>query len=93
MAALSPPQVATADEVVERWAGTGAPVTFTGDGVDRYGELFAGVANATLFAQSVPSVHAALSLGVAATPSDVVVPLYLREADAVANFATRERPS
>jgi len=91
--AVSPPQVAVAGEVAERWADTGAPVTFTGDGVDRYGELFAGVANATLFAQSVPSLHAALSLGVAATPSDVVVPLYLREADAVANFATRERPS
>jgi tRNA threonylcarbamoyl adenosine modification protein YeaZ len=91
--ALSLAQVALAGEVAERWAGTGASVTFTGDGVDRYGELFAGVANATVFAQSVPSVHAGLSLGVARTPSDVVTPLYLREADAVANFATRERSS
>jgi len=37
-------------------------------------------------------VHAGLSLGASRIPDEVVTPLYLREADAVANFTTRERP-
>ncbi len=90
---LSEPEVALASDVAQRWSDRDEPVTFTGDGVGRYEDLFAGVSNATLFAQSVPSLHAALSLGAVGTPSDAITPLYLREADAVANFATRERPS
>lgn len=89
---VSPPQVAIPSEVTERWRQLGTPVTFTGDGVERYGTLFDDVKGATRFAQSVPSVHGALTLGASGTPGEVV-PLYLREADAVANFATRERPS
>ena len=55
-------------------------------------EVFESAAFATIFDQVVPSVHAGLSLGALRKPDDVVSPLYLREADAVANFTTRERP-
>jgi tRNA threonylcarbamoyladenosine biosynthesis protein TsaB len=89
----SEPHVAIAGDVAGRWASNGEPVTFTGDGVDRYASFFDAVERGTSFAQSVPSVHAALSLGVQGVPIDVVTPLYLREADAVANFATRQRPT
>jgi tRNA threonylcarbamoyl adenosine modification protein YeaZ len=91
--AVSEPHVAIAGDVADRWAGRGGPVTFTGDGVDRYASLFDAVEHGSSFAQSVPSVHAALSLGAQGEPIDVVTPLYLREADAVANFATRQRPT
>jgi tRNA threonylcarbamoyl adenosine modification protein YeaZ len=90
---VTDPHVAVAGDVADHWVRDGAPVTFTGDGVDRYAILFDAVAQGTWFAQSVPSVHVALSLGAQGVPSDVVAPLYLREADAVANFATRQRPS
>jgi hypothetical protein len=40
----------------------------------------------------VPSVRAAIALGLVRPPEESVTPLYLREADAVANFTTRERP-
>ncbi len=90
---VSAPRVATASDVADEWTGAGGRVTFTGDGVERYAALFDAVPGASTFAQSVPSVHGALALGVAAIPSDTVTPLYLREADAVANFATRQRPS
>jgi len=70
----------------------GASVTFTGDGVERYLSDFAAVPNGSLYHQSVPSVHAALSMGAERPSDEVVVPLYLRDADAVANFTTRERP-
>jgi tRNA threonylcarbamoyladenosine biosynthesis protein TsaB len=89
--AVSDPIVATPGDVADQWRGE--PVTFTGDGVERYADLFGAVAQAATFAQSVPSVHAALSLGAERSATDVVSPLYLREADAVANFATRQRPS
>jgi tRNA threonylcarbamoyl adenosine modification protein YeaZ len=91
--AVSEPRVATAGDVADHWLRHGEPVVFTGDGVDRYASVFDSLAHATTFAQSVPSVHAALSLGAEGQPTDVVTPLYLREADAVANFTTRQRPS
>jgi tRNA threonylcarbamoyladenosine biosynthesis protein TsaB len=91
--AVTEPHVAIAGDVADHWQRHGEPVTFTGDGVDRYESVFAEVARATTFAQSVPSVHAALSLGAVRSPMDVVMPLYLREADAVANFTTRQRPA
>ena len=91
--ALGSPVVTTARSVVIEWATNGAPVVFTGDGVERYQRDFAAVPNATIFEQLVPSLEAALALGEERDPSERVVPLYLREADAVANFATRERPS
>ena len=86
-----PPEVATARDVVIEWATNGAPVIFSGDGVTRYHADFAAVANAALYSQDVPSMHAALALGSHRAPESVVTPLYLRDADAVANFATRER--
>jgi tRNA threonylcarbamoyl adenosine modification protein YeaZ len=90
--ALGAPSVAVARNVVIEWATSGAPVTFTGDGVERYLADFAAVPNGALHHQLVPSVHAMLSLGAVRGPEPLVAPLYLREADAVANFTTRERP-
>jgi tRNA threonylcarbamoyladenosine biosynthesis protein TsaB len=77
--------------VVIEWATNGAPVTFTGDGVERYVADFNAVPNGEIYAQSVPSVHAALVIGEQRAPEAMIIPLYLREADAVANFTTRER--
>jgi tRNA threonylcarbamoyladenosine biosynthesis protein TsaB len=85
-------RVTTASEIAGIWRSTSSPATFTGDGVGRYRGEFEGTAFATIFDQIVPSVHAGLSLGALRTPDEVVSPLYLREADAVANFTTRERP-
>jgi tRNA threonylcarbamoyladenosine biosynthesis protein TsaB len=90
--AISEPAVALPRDVVIRWATNGAAVTFTGDGVERYSSDFCAVPNAEVFAQSVPPVHAALQLGSLREAEGSVTPLYLREADAVANFTTRERP-
>ncbi len=89
---IDEPRVATAQDVATIWASNARSVTFTGDGVERYLEIFQGVAVGTLFAQTVPSLHAALDAGSARIPDDVLLPLYLREADAVANFTTRQRP-
>ena len=91
--ALREPRVATARDVVTEWATNGAPVTFTGDGVARYGADFDAVPNGAVFAQSVPSLHAALAIGAGREPARSIAPLYLREADAVANFSTRQRPT
>jgi len=89
--AMDAARVSTARSVVIEWATNGASVVFTGDGVQRYLADFAAVPNGEVFSQSVPSVEAALALGEQREPSERVVPLYLREADAVANFTTRER--
>jgi tRNA threonylcarbamoyl adenosine modification protein YeaZ len=86
------PRVTTASDLVARWRSTESPATFTGDGVQRYWDDFAANPLALLFDQPVPSVHAGLSLGASRAPDDHVSPLYLREADAIANFTTRERP-
>jgi tRNA threonylcarbamoyladenosine biosynthesis protein TsaB len=83
-------RVATALEVATVWREKGSPVTFTGDGVERYRGVFE-VPSAAIFDQAVPSVHAALTVGAVRSPDEVVSPLYLREADAVANFTTRQR--
>jgi tRNA threonylcarbamoyladenosine biosynthesis protein TsaB len=89
---LAGPEVSTSIDVAARWAGDRAPVTFTGDGVERFRDDFNRVVNATIYTQLVPSMHAALWLAEFETPRMTIEPLYLREADAVANFATRERP-
>lgn len=91
--ALREPRVATPRDVVIEWATNGAPVTFTGDGVARYRADFDAVPYGEVFAQSVPSLHAALGLGASREPAAAITPLYLREADAVANFSTRQRPT
>jgi len=90
--ALDDARVTSAGAVVATWRSTDSPATFTGDGVERYRSDFAANPLATIFDQLVPSVDAGLSLGVSRSPEEYVSPLYLREADAVANFTTRERP-
>jgi tRNA A37 threonylcarbamoyladenosine modification protein TsaB len=90
--ATSEPAVALARDVVIAWATNGDAVCFTGDGVERYSADFAAVPNGQVFAQRVPPVHAALELGSRRGAEALITPLYLREADAVANFTTRERP-
>jgi tRNA threonylcarbamoyl adenosine modification protein YeaZ len=92
ISALDGARVTTAREMAATWRAKDALATFTGDGVERYREDFESEVFATIFDQVVPSVHAELSLGATRSPDEVVSPLYLREADAVANFSTRERP-
>ena len=89
--AVDAARVTTASELARAWQTLDTPATFTGDGVERYRADFEGVARATIFDQAVPSVHTAISLGALRPPDTLVSPLYLREADAVANFTTRER--
>lgn len=89
--ALGAPAVAVPRDLVIEWATDGAAVTFTGDGVERYRRDFAAVPHATIVTQSVPPVAAALELASTRDPAERVAPMYLREADAVANFATRQR--
>ncbi|HEY5303750.1 MAG TPA: tRNA (adenosine(37)-N6)-threonylcarbamoyltransferase complex dimerization subunit type 1 TsaB [Acidimicrobiales bacterium] len=90
--ALNEATVARPRDVVIEWATDGTPVTFTGDGVERYLGDFAAVPNGHVEHQLVPSIAAALTLGATREPSARVDPMYLREADAVANFSTRQRP-
>lgn len=66
------------------------PAALTGDGALRYRDHFAG---APLVELDVPPVRAALALGATRTAVATVIPLYLREADAVAHFPTRSRPT
>jgi tRNA threonylcarbamoyladenosine biosynthesis protein TsaB len=89
--ATSEATVATPREVALEWANANTPVIFSGDGVARYRDDFAALPHATLDTQTVPSVAAALVLGATRPPVLEVEPLYLREADAVANFTTRDR--
>jgi tRNA threonylcarbamoyl adenosine modification protein YeaZ len=85
------PQVTTARTCVITWATDGIPVTFVGDGVTRYRRDFDAVPNGTVIELDVPDQHEALTIGAGREPVDQVVPLYLRDADAVANFSTRDR--
>ncbi len=89
--ALTEPSVARPRDVVIEWATKGAPVSFTGDGVERYLRDFAAVPNGKVDHQLVPSIAAALAIGSTRETVLLVEPMYLREADAVANFSTRQR--
>ncbi len=89
---LDDPRVTTAEREVASWASPAGTITITGDGVHRYLAIFQSVVGIIHFSQPVPSLHAALDIGSDRVASEVLVPLYLREADAVANFSTRERP-
>jgi tRNA threonylcarbamoyladenosine biosynthesis protein TsaB len=89
--AQSAPAVERPHDVALRCAALATPMIFTGDGVARYEAEFAAVPHAVLEAQRVPSIEAALRLGATRDPVAFVEPMYLREADAVANFTTRER--
>jgi tRNA threonylcarbamoyladenosine biosynthesis protein TsaB len=88
----SEPTVEQPSDVVSRWA-TGGPITVTGDGVTRYHAVFDALVGVTIVDQPVPPPLEALTLGETREPEENVVPLYLREPDAVATFSTRERPS
>jgi len=74
------------------YAERGLPVTLTGDGVVRYAEVVKGLEGAEVFTQLVPPALEGLALGRRRDTSEVVTPLYLRDADAVANFTTRDAP-
>ena len=89
--ALTEPSVARPRDVVIEWVTKGAPVSFTGDGVERYLRDFAAVPNGKVDHQLVPSIAAALAIGSTRETVLLVEPMYLREADAVANFSTRQR--
>ena len=88
--ALDDPAVSRPEDVVAAWS-TRSTATFTGDGVVRYGEAFRTIRDGSFFEQLVPSPLEALRLGALRPAENEVTPLYLREADAVANFSTRER--
>lgn len=90
--AVDRPFVAQPRDIIEEWRRRGEPVTLVGDGVVRYASEFSLLPGATLLSTSVPSVAAALDLARTRAVEAAVAPLYLREADAVANFSTRQRP-
>jgi tRNA threonylcarbamoyl adenosine modification protein YeaZ len=91
VAALDQPSVALPHAVVGAWRTSSLPVTFTGDGIARYDADFRQVRAGAFFEQLVPSPLEALRLGATRPAQREVSPLYLRDADAVANFSTRER--
>lgn len=93
LTANSEPEVTRPDAVRDEWARRDDPVTFGGDGVWRYEAEFRELSHATLLDLRVPPPIEALGLGAIRPPESVVSPMYLREADAVANFSTRERSS
>ena len=57
----------------------------------KYLEQFQLLSNATLMPLEIPPLEAGLKLGAEAQVDGAVVPLYLRDPDAVANFTTREQ--
>jgi tRNA threonylcarbamoyladenosine biosynthesis protein TsaB len=89
--ALDEPFVSAPQLVIDAWSERSTPVTMTGDGIARYHAAFRAMSMGTFFDQLLPSPMEALRLGATRSAEDEVTPLYLREADAVANFSTRER--
>jgi tRNA threonylcarbamoyladenosine biosynthesis protein TsaB len=85
------PAVSKPKEFVDSLAAQGDSLTFTGDGVARYDSVFRTIGNATFFDQRVPPPREALNIGTLRSPVSEIIPLYLRESDAVANFTTRAR--
>ncbi|HEY1761476.1 MAG TPA: tRNA (adenosine(37)-N6)-threonylcarbamoyltransferase complex dimerization subunit type 1 TsaB [Acidimicrobiales bacterium] len=88
----SEPSVERPVDVISRWASKG-DVTVTGDGATRYRAEFGSLSTVMIFDQLVPPPLEALAIGATREPERDIVPLYLREPDAVANFSTRERPA
>lgn len=89
VANLGPPKVTRPEALAASLDGEA--VTLTGDGAARYEAVFATLAGVSVFDQRVPPPLEALRLALARTPSEEITPLYLRDADAVANFSTRTR--
>lgn len=90
--AVSTHVVTTALDVAIEWGTSGRPVKMVGDGAARYADVLAPVPNVEVLSATIPSLEAALAIGAVRAPGELR-PLYLREADAVANFTTRQRPS
>ena len=86
---LDEPRVARPEEVATRVRALPSCI-LAGDGARRYRDLLVDLPGALVLDLAVPPVAAALALGRDRAPG-AVAPLYLREADAVINFATRER--
>jgi tRNA threonylcarbamoyladenosine biosynthesis protein TsaB len=90
--ALDDPAVTTPGALVAQLDETSESVNLVGDGVGRYRDELSMSATATLlWGYATPSPVVAVELGAARLPEESVAPLYLRDADAVANFTTRER--
>ncbi|HQU26412.1 MAG TPA: tRNA (adenosine(37)-N6)-threonylcarbamoyltransferase complex dimerization subunit type 1 TsaB [Acidimicrobiales bacterium] len=86
LAALDAPRVLRPEALAPELAAR--PALLGGDGALRYREAFAGSEAIDL---AVPPPSAALELSRGRDALEAVLPLYLREADAVANFSTRTR--
>ena len=94
VAAHHHPRVLSVDALLEEWSAEGFPHTITGDGAARYATPLTAAAPSMVVHDGIlPSVEAALALGATRPATAHVAPLYLREADAVANFTTRQRPT
>jgi tRNA threonylcarbamoyladenosine biosynthesis protein TsaB len=91
LAPTSPPVVSTPAAVEALLLNRDDSVTISGDGVRRYQEIFLLLADVHIHDDVVPSPLEMLKIGATRSPSEQIVPLYLREADAVANFTTRQR--
>jgi tRNA threonylcarbamoyladenosine biosynthesis protein TsaB len=97
LVALDRPHVTTPDalrrdlEVASDLEGAVRPIVLVGDGAQRYGDRFADVAHASVGAVTLPSPGVAGQMVerggfVAIDDPSGVLPLYLRDPDAVANF-------
>jgi len=84
------PQVTTPSAVTDELRASGEAVTLGGDGVVRYAALFSNTPTLTLRTQTIPSPSSALRRGAYRRNESSISPLYLRDADAVANFTTRD---
>ena len=87
-AALEEPHLARPEALRERARDVAALI---GDGARRYRDQLSDLAGVTVIDVAVPPVALALELGRSRTGGPLS-PLYLRGADAVVNFPTRERP-
>jgi len=90
--ALTDPFIVRPEELVESWRDQPLERHVGGDGVARYAQILSPLGVRVLDDLTMPPVLEALRLGALRGPVLTVTPLYLREADAVVNFATRERP-
>lgn len=86
LAPLDEPRVVRPEALAAELAAR--PASLGGDGAARYREHFAGL---VLLDLVVPPPSVALALARSRPAVETVAPLYLREADAVANFTTRTR--
>jgi len=90
--AVSSPFIARPEELAATWRDRPLKRHVGGDGAARYAQVFSPLALNVCGDLTMPPVLEALRLGARRGPVSTVTPLYLREADAVVNFATRERP-